>query len=59
MIVDESTASRCSVLGTAIGTALRIDVVERYTLNDLLSGMPSYSLDVDRFEPPPKPLEEP
>ncbi len=46
------------MLGTAIGTALRIDVVERYTLNDLRSGMPSYSLDVDRFEPP-KPLEEP
>jgi hypothetical protein len=33
----------------------RPGIVEQYTLNDLRSGVPSYSLDVDRFEPPPKP----
>jgi hypothetical protein len=32
-------------------------VVEQYTLGDLRRGRPSYSLDVDQFEPPPKPVE--
>jgi hypothetical protein len=29
------------------------------TLDDLRRGTPSFTLDVDRFEPPPKPLKEP
>jgi hypothetical protein len=33
----------------------RPGIVEQYTLDDLRSGTPSYSLDVDQFEPPPKP----
>lgn len=33
----------------------RPGVVEQYTLDDLRSGTPSYALDVDQFEPPPKP----
>ena len=37
----------------------RPGVVEQYTLDDLRRGTPSFSLDVDRFEPPPKPHEEP
>jgi hypothetical protein len=37
----------------------RPGIVEQYTLDDLRRGAPSFSLDVDRFEPPPKPLEEP
>lgn len=37
----------------------RPGIVEQYTLDDLRSGTPSYSLDVDQFEPPPKPVEEP
>jgi hypothetical protein len=35
----------------------RPGIVEQYTLDDLRSGMPSYSLDVDLFEPPPKRIE--
>jgi hypothetical protein len=35
----------------------RPGVVEKFTLNDLQSGKPSFSLDVDLFEPPPKPEE--
>ena len=31
-------------------------IVEQYTLDDLRSGTPSYTLDVDQFEPPPKPI---
>jgi hypothetical protein len=33
----------------------RPGIVEQYTLNDIRSGTPSFSLDVDQFEPPPKP----
>ena len=33
----------------------RPGIVEQYTLDDLRVGTPSYSLDVDEFEPPPKP----
>jgi hypothetical protein len=29
----------------------RPGVVEQYTLDDLRAGTPSFSLDVDRFEP--------
>jgi hypothetical protein len=36
----------------------RPGIVEQYTLDDLRRGTPSFSLDVDRFEPPPKPLKE-
>jgi hypothetical protein len=36
----------------------RPGVVEQYTLDDIKRGTPSFSLDVDRFEPPPKPIEE-
>jgi hypothetical protein len=32
-------------------------MVEQYTLDDLRRGASSYSLDVDQFEPPPKPIE--
>jgi hypothetical protein len=35
----------------------RPGIVEQYTLNDLRQGTPSFSLDVDTFEPPPKPDE--
>jgi hypothetical protein len=28
-------------------------MVSRFTLKDLREGTPSFSLDVDRFEPPP------
>ena len=38
---------------------VRPGTVEQYTLDDLRRGTPSFSLDVDRFEPPPKPLKEP
>jgi hypothetical protein len=34
----------------------RPGVVAQYTLDDLGSGTPSYSLDVDHFEPPTKPI---
>jgi hypothetical protein len=34
----------------------RPGIVEQYTLDDLRRGTPSYALDVDRFEPPPKPV---
>jgi hypothetical protein len=34
-------------------------VVEQFTLKDMPRGTPSFSLDVDGFEPPPKPVEEP
>lgn len=34
----------------------RPGIVEQYTLDDLRAGTPSYSLDVDQFEPPPKPM---
>ena len=34
----------------------RPGIVEQYTLDDLRVGTPSYSLDVDQFEPPPKPI---
>jgi hypothetical protein len=34
-------------------------VVEQFTLEDMQRGAPSFSLDVDHFEPPPKPAEEP
>ena len=37
----------------------RPGIVEQYTLDDLRRGTPSYSLDVDQFEPPPKSVEEP
>jgi hypothetical protein len=37
----------------------RPGIVEQYTLKDLRRGTPSFSLDVDRFEPPAKPLKEP
>ncbi len=37
----------------------RPGVAEQYTLDDLRRGTPSYSLDVDQFEPPPKPVKEP
>jgi hypothetical protein len=37
----------------------RPGVVEQFTLEDMQRGAPSFSLDVDRFEPPPKPVEEP
>ena len=33
-------------------------IVEQYTLDDLRSGAPSYTLNVDQFEPPPKPVDE-
>jgi hypothetical protein len=33
-------------------------IVEQYTLDDLLSGTPSYTLDVDQFEPPANPTDE-
>lgn len=33
-------------------------IIEQYTLDDLRSGTPSYTLDVDQFEPPPKPNKE-
>jgi hypothetical protein len=33
----------------------RPGIVEQYTLNDLRRGTPSFSLDVDQFEPPAKP----
>ena len=36
----------------------RPGIVEQYTLDDLRSGTPSYTLDVDQFEPPPKPIGE-
>jgi hypothetical protein len=32
----------------------RPGLVEQYTVKDLRHGTPSFSLDVDRFEPPPK-----
>jgi hypothetical protein len=35
----------------------RPGMVEQYTLDDLRRGASSYSLDVDQFEPPPKPIE--
>jgi hypothetical protein len=28
-------------------------IISRFTLKDLREGTPSFSLDVDRFEPPP------
>ena len=37
----------------------RAGIAEQYTLDDLKRGTPSFTLDVDRFEPPPKRLEEP
>jgi hypothetical protein len=37
----------------------RPGIVEQYTLDDIRRGTPSFSLDVDKFEPPPKPLKEP
>ena len=37
----------------------RPGIVEQYTLDDLRSGKPSYSLDVDQFERPPKAGKEP
>jgi hypothetical protein len=37
----------------------RPGIVEQYTLKDLRRGTPSFSLDVDRFEPPAKPIKEP
>jgi hypothetical protein len=37
----------------------RPGIVEQYTLEDLRRGTPSFSLDVDRFEPPAKPIKEP
>ena len=37
----------------------RPGVAEQYTLDDLRRGAPSFTLDVDRFERPPKPLKEP
>ena len=33
----------------------RPGIVEQYTLDDLRRGQPSYSLDLDQFEPPTKP----
>lgn len=38
--------------------AARPGVVEQYTLKDLRRGTPSFSLDVDRFEPPAKEDDE-
>ena len=38
---------------------VRPGVAEQYTLDDLRRGTPSYSLGVDQFEPPPKPVKEP
>jgi hypothetical protein len=35
----------------------RPGVVEQFTLEDLRRGTPSFSLDVDTFERPPKPEE--
>jgi hypothetical protein len=35
----------------------RPGIVEQYTLDDIKRGTPSFSLDVDRFEPPPRPLD--
>jgi len=35
----------------------RPGIVEQYTLDDLRRGRPSYSLDLDQFEPPTKPGE--
>jgi hypothetical protein len=37
----------------------RPGIVEQYTLEDLRRGMPSFSLDVDRFEPPGGSIKEP
>ena len=37
----------------------RPGVVEKFTLKDLRRGKPSYSLDVDQFEPPLKPQDTP
>jgi hypothetical protein len=37
----------------------RPGVAEQYTLDDLRSGKPSYTLDVDQFERPAKTVEEP
>jgi hypothetical protein len=36
----------------------RPGVAEQYTLDDLKRGTPSFTLDVDRFAPPPTPLTE-
>jgi hypothetical protein len=36
----------------------RPGIAEQYTLDDLKRGTPSFTLDVDRFEPPPKPPKE-
>jgi hypothetical protein len=36
----------------------RPGIVEQYTLDDLRRGTPSFSLDVDQFEPPAKPEKE-
>src|SRR3954453_20808828 len=36
----------------------RPGVVEQYTLSDLSSGMPSFAIDVESFEPPAKPDED-
>jgi hypothetical protein len=36
----------------------RPGIVEQFTLKDMNRGTPSFSLDVDQFEPPPKPAEE-
>jgi len=36
----------------------RPGIVEQYTLDDLRRGTPSFTLDVDQFEPRPKPLKE-
>ena len=37
---------------------VRPGIAEQYTLDDLKRGTPSFTLDVDQFEPPPKPLKE-
>ena len=36
----------------------RPGIVEQFTLKDMNRGTPSFSLDVDQFEPPSKPAEE-